>query len=77
MGLKDIFKKKKEGEKTEIPGEGKKEVDYSSALDQVDTANLSFKEKMGLKMFKRMSKKKQEDMRLTTPQLSFFLNHIQ
>ena len=59
MGIKDIFKKKKEGEAKDETGDGR-DPKYSEMLDQVDTSKLSFKEKMGLKMFKKMSKEKQE-----------------
>lgn len=60
MGLKDIFKKKKKSEEEVL--DGKEKPNYSEMLDQVDTSELSIKEKMGLKMFKRMSREKQEDM---------------
>ncbi len=62
MGIKDIFKRKKDKdtESSEIENGSKK--DYSEMLSDVDSSKLSFKEKMGLKMFRRMSKKKQEKM---------------
>ena len=64
MGIKDLFKKKKEVDPQEEyeeklkGGGGAEKVD--EMLSKVDTAKLSFKEKMGLKMFKRMTKSKQE-----------------
>ena len=61
MGLKDIFKKKDKKNKEDVL-DGKEKPNYSEMLDQVDTSELSMKEKMGLKMFKRMSREKQEDM---------------
>jgi len=64
MGIKDLFKKKK---KKDPEQEYEEQLKGSSSnvdemLSQVDTSQLSFKEKMGLKMFKRMPKHKQEDM---------------
>ena len=60
MGIKDIFKKKKKDEAASEELGEKSDVNYSEMLDQVDTSQMSFKEKMGLKMFKKMSKEKQE-----------------
>lgn len=66
MGIKDLFKKKKEidpaqeyEEKMKGRG-GAEQVD--EMLSKVDTSKLSFKEKMGLKMFKKMPKHKQEEV---------------
>lgn len=62
MGSKNIFKKifkRKNKEDKENSG-GKKVVNYSEMISDVDTSKMSFKEKMGLKMFKRMSQKKQD-----------------
>ncbi|MEA1925714.1 MAG: hypothetical protein U9M90_00505 [Patescibacteria group bacterium] len=62
MGIKDIFKRKKDkdAEASELKNGSKQ--NYSEMLSNVDSSKLSFKERMGLKMFKRMSKKKQEKM---------------
>lgn len=64
MGLRDLFKKKKEKDPEQEYEEQLKGSDsnVNKMLSQVDTSRLSFKEKMGLKMFKRMPKHKQEDM---------------
>lgn len=64
MGIKDLFKKKKEKDPVQEYEEQLKGNDSNvdEMLSQVDTSQLSFKEKMGLKMFKRMPKHKQEDM---------------
>ncbi len=66
MGITDFFKKKKESEDNqanETKGiSKKKEVDFSEAMSNIDTSALSMKEKIGLKMFQKMSPKKQEEL---------------
>jgi len=46
----------------EIEKKPKTKTKYNEALSDVDKSKLSFKEKMGMKMFQRMSQKKQEDV---------------
>ncbi|MEA2006637.1 MAG: hypothetical protein U9O20_00550 [Patescibacteria group bacterium] len=65
MGIKDLFKKKKERSAEEkyeetLKGGGAEKV--SEALSNVDKSKLSFKEKMGMKMFQKMSREKQEEV---------------
>ncbi len=73
MGIKDFFGKKKTEEKGETApkspddstakvAKGKQPVDFSEAMANVDTSQLSMKEKLGLKMFQKMSSKRQEDV---------------
>jgi hypothetical protein len=63
MGITDFFKKKKDEEKTEEKGvSDKKAIDFSAAMSGIDTSQLSMKEKIGLKMFQKMSPKKQEEL---------------
>jgi ribosomal protein S20 len=59
MGITDIFKKKKEGDKKEPSAQQEM---LKESLSNVDTSKLSFKEKMALKMFKKMPQKKQEEI---------------
>ncbi len=65
MGITDFFKKKKaddeESEGNSSANE-KKGVDFSEAMTNIDTSQLSMKEKIGLKMFQKMSPKKQEEL---------------
>lgn len=62
MGITDFFKKKKEGEEEKKPAAPGKTPSFSDAMAGVDTSQLSMKEKIGLKMFQKMSPKKQEEM---------------
>jgi hypothetical protein len=59
MGLFD-FKKKKE-KKPEKSNEDDKMDQFDAMLDQVDTSQLSRKERWALKMFKKMPKSKREE----------------
>lgn len=71
MGISDLLKKAKGAinvgknkEEQEDGGQAAKSSKgtISESLKNVDTAKLSFKEKMALKMFQKMPQKKQEDI---------------
>jgi len=63
MGIKDFFvKKKKEEEKKDDKAQGTPSMNIGDAMENVDTSKLSMKEKLGLKMFQKMSPKKQEEV---------------
>lgn len=63
MGISDFFKKKGSAKEGDDSGkEGASKNDLSQAMENVDTSKLSMKEKMGLKMFQKMSPEKQEAM---------------
>lgn len=68
MGITDFFKKNKKTEDTANKAIETKKVakeqptNISEAMANVDTSQLSMKEKIGLKMFQKMSPKKQEEM---------------
>lgn len=63
MGIKDLFgKKKKEEEKKEEGVQNEQPMNISDAMANVDTSQLSMKEKLGLKMFQKMSPKRQEEV---------------
>lgn len=66
MGIKSFFKKKKEkdngNEEDKKPVAGGGVPNFADAMANVDTSQLSMKEKIGLKMFQKMSPKKQEEM---------------